>query len=222
MKQQIIEHAGKIFFKKGVKSVTMDELCSEIGISKKTIYIHFANKEELVREVIRMFMKNTLESIYFLMEGASNSIEGYCEIADHVFELMTKISPAMIHEIRKYYPAVWGEIQEFKKMSIENMAYENLKKGVAEGVYRSDINIDLVNRFYLTVILNMNDEELFPDTTTDPASVYKAFINYHIRSIATEKGYEIFKKYNERQENQKSPKFRNVIDKIIENRKTKV
>ncbi len=222
MKQQIIEHAGRIFTRHGVRSVTMDELCGEMGISKKTLYIHFANKEELVSEVMNTLLKNTMESIYFLMEGASNSIEGFCEIANHVFEIMSRISPSMIHEIKKYYPKVWEDVQKFKKMSIENMAYENLKKGVVEGLYRSDINIDLVNRFYLTIILNMNDEELFPQTTTNPGAVYQGFINYHIRSIATEEGYEIYKKYNESKDQKPVLKHRNIIEKIIKNRKTEV
>lgn len=194
MKQKITSTATKIFFDKGVRSVTLDDLCSDIGISKKTLYQHFTNKEELIRYVIRSFMKKTVEEIYFLMEGAPNSIEAFWGIASHVYLMMSKISPKLIMEVKKYYPEMWTDVQNLKRMSIENMAFQNLKRGMSEGLYRSDINPDMVMRFYLTILLNMNDEEIFPMASTDPAEIYRIFINYHIRSIATPKGYAMFEK----------------------------
>lgn len=194
MKQKITNSATKIFFEQGVQSVTLDYLCRDIGISKKTLYQHFTNKEELIRYVIRSFMKRTIEEIYFLMEGAPNSIEAFWKIASHVYHMISKISPIMIKEIKKYYPGVWSDVQNFKKMSIENMAFQNLKRGMSEGLYRSDINPDMVMRFYLTILLNMNDEEIYPMASMDPAEIYRIFINYHIRSIATPKGYAMFEK----------------------------
>ncbi|TVR83437.1 MAG: TetR/AcrR family transcriptional regulator [Saprospirales bacterium] len=220
MKEKIMAHAGSVFFRQGIKTVTMDELCSEMGISKKTLYVHFENKEELVGEVVGDFIRSTMETVYFLMEGASNSVEGFCEIADHVFMTISRISPAMIHDIRKYYPSIWDDIQEFKRRSIENMVFENMKRGIAEGLYREEINPDLVMRFYLTVILNMNDEELFPTTLSDPASVYSGFVNYHLRSICTPEGYEIYLRHTQKAGGQRKTKtYRDVIEQIVKNRK---
>lgn len=193
MRDVIIGTATKMFFKQGVRSVTLDDLSSELGISKKTLYQYFSNKEELVEEVISQFMNHHTSIIEKLMVGSQNSIEGFYQTANHVYMIFNSISPATIFETKKYYPAIWNRLQDFKKRSIEKLTMINLQKGISEGLYREDINADMVMRFYLTIVLNMNDEELFPETIHNPGKIYQSFINYHIRSIATEKGYAMFK-----------------------------
>lgn len=197
MKDSIISKATKLFFKRGVRSVTLDELSSELGISKKTLYQYFSNKEELINEVVTRFMKQNTTIIEEIMVSANNSIEGFYQTAHHVYMIFNSISPATIFEIKKYYPAIWKKLQGFKKKSIEKLTMINLKKGIEEGLYRSDIKPDMVMRFYMTVVLNMNDEELFPETLHNPGKIYQGFIHYHIRSIATEKGYRLFKELNQ-------------------------
>lgn len=192
MKQQIIILARKMFFKKGVRSVTLDDLCNELGISKKTVYQYFSNKEELVDEVVSGYMKHHTGLIAEFMSNSQNSIEGFFRTANHVYQIFNSISPATIHETKKYYPQIWKKLQSFKKASIEKVSIINLQNGISEGLYREDINSDMVMRFYLTIVLNMNDEELFPESLHNPGKVYRDFINYHIRSIATEKGYQMF------------------------------
>ena len=186
-----------MFFKRGVRSVTLDELSSELGISKKTFYQYFSNKEELINEVVTRFMKHNTKLIQQFMESSNNSIEGFYQAAHHVYMIFNSISPATIFEIKKYYPAIWNKLQSFKKKSIEKLTLVNLEKGIEEGLYKSDINSDMVMRFYMTVVLNMNDEEIFPETLHNPGKIYQSFIHYHIRSIATEKGYRLFKELNQ-------------------------
>ena len=192
MRENILREAQKFFFKNGLRSATMDDLCKSLGISKKTLYRHFSNKEALVREVMQTFMKKNTRMIAEMITGAPHAIAGFFETSSHVYQIMNRISPVLIFEIRKYYPSIWHELQSFKRSSIESMATENLKRGVEEGLYRSDIDIDMVMRFYLAILLNMNDEELFPETLNNPAKIYEAFINYHLRSIATPEGYRLF------------------------------
>jgi len=197
MRQEIIEKARKMFFQKGVRSVTLDDLCNEMGISKKTIYQYFSNKEELIDEAVTSYMMINIGQIEDFMTHSENAIEGFFRTANHVYHIFNSISPTTIHETKKYYPQIWTKLQLFKKASIEKLTVVNLQNGIQEGLYRDDINADMVMRFYLTIVLNMNDEELFPDTLYHPGKVYRDYIKYHIRSIATEKGYELFKQLSQ-------------------------
>nr|MBS0037027.1 TetR/AcrR family transcriptional regulator [Saprospiraceae bacterium] len=205
MRESILSHARQVFFKRGVRSVTMDELCGQLGISKKTLYQHFANKEELIGEVVRGFMAENTQIIKELITGAPHAIEGFFNTSTHVYTIMSRISPVMVYEVKKYYPTIWEELQTFKRLSIQDMATENLRRGVEEGLYRRDIDVDLVMRFYLAILLNMNDEELFPETLVNPAKIYGTFIKYHIRSIATSKGYQLFLDLREKNNSSDTP-----------------
>jgi len=193
MKESIIDLATKMFFKRGVRSVTLDELSSELGISKKTFYQYFSNKEELINEVVTRFMKHNITLIEEFMNTSNNPIEGFYQTAHHVYMMLNSISPATIFEIKKFYPAIWNKLQSFKKKSIEKLTLVNLENGIEEGLYKSDIKPEMVMRFYMTIVMSMNDEDLFPETAYHPGKIYQNFIHYHIRSIATEKGYRLFK-----------------------------
>jgi transcriptional regulator with XRE-family HTH domain len=196
--KSILEKVRELYMKYGIKSITMDDVARELGISKKTLYQFVTDKDDLVGKFIDNEIAMRQEEICKCFRIGFNAIEELFEISIFMNKLMRDQNPATEHDLKKYYPHHFQKTIKARREGIYNYILLNLKKGIKEGLYRKNMNNEVISKLYLWRSENVNFDGLF---TTEEFSSNKMFVEliaYHIRGIATEKGIiELEKKIKE-------------------------
>ncbi|UCE94022.1 MAG: TetR/AcrR family transcriptional regulator [Flavobacteriaceae bacterium] len=188
MKEKILEKASDMFLNLGFKSVTMDDIAQEMGISKKTIYAHFPTKLKLVQATTFFVLEKIHETICLVCSADHDPIQEIFTIKSMVNDQLKNEKSSPHYQLQKYYPKVFKQLKEKQFQSLNLCVEDNLKRGIKEDYYRNDIDIDLITRFYLSGIMNLSNREFFPSDTYSLPNLKDAFLEYHVRAIATEKG----------------------------------
>lgn len=185
MKDKIIKKATDMFLKLGFKSVTMDDIACEMCISKKTIYKYFSNKETLIEEGTEVIH----QKIHALMDDViaknHNAIVENFEMRKMFKEMFQSFDHSPAYQLKKHYPEIY---QKMMANEIEDCSYvfrQNIEKGITEGLYRPETDIEVAVQFYYTLIFSINENTLLEKEAYELEA--KA-LEYHTRAIATEKG----------------------------------
>jgi len=194
VEQKIIESAADLFLTKGFKSVTMDDLAFEMGMSKKTIYTFFKTKNELVLAATEQIFNSINTGINNIRSLNLNSIEELFTINDFVFKHLKKESSSPEYQLLKYYPKIHNQLNQKKFTVVHECIVEGLNKGKKAGIFRAEIDSEIIFRFYFFSISQIKNTDLFPELEFKNYEVLKAYLNYHIRGIATDKGLKILEK----------------------------
>jgi len=190
MNQKIIETATEMFLTHGFKSVTMDEIASKMGISKKTIYHHFENKNDLVEATTLHLFETISSGIDQIMLLDNNPIEELFVIKDFVMKHLKDESISPIYQLQKFYPNIHKTLmlRQFEKM--DYCVIDNLNKGIEQGLFRENLNLPLIGRFYFAGMTSIKDAELFNPEEFSSKLVQETYLEYHLRAICTQKGIE--------------------------------
>ena len=191
MKEKIIEKATELFINLGFKSVTMDDIASEMAISKKPIYAHFNNKTELVHEVTTNLFHTISYGIDFICEMEKNPIEELYAIKKFVMLQLKDEKSSPQYQLQKYYPKIYDALKEMQFEKMKTCTLNNLQRGVAQGLYRNNLDIDFVARIYFIGVNGIKDDTLFPLQQFPKASLFEAYLEYHLRGIVTKEGLKI-------------------------------
>lgn len=148
IKTQIIQLAGKLFARYGIRSVSIDDVCKEMGISKKTFYVYFGQKKDLVSAVLTARAEDDIRKLHRQMNG--NAIDSLLSFFHHVKAMMQNQQkhPALRYDLQKYYSSVSEQNKMLYERELNKVFADNLQKGITEGMYRSDINIDMLCIFF--------------------------------------------------------------------------
>ena len=182
MKEQIISKSKDMFLKLGFKSVTMDDIASEIGISKKTIYKYFSNKDALIEDTIELAHKEVQEIIAKIDEQGLNAIEENFEMKRMFKELFKGADTSPLYQIKKHYPEIYEKILVVQIDILTICFRKNIIKGIKEGLYREDVAIDDYVKFYQILIFNINKTIILEK---DSHILEHKALEYHIRAMAT-------------------------------------
>lgn len=183
-----------MFLTYGFKSVTMDDIATNLGISKKTIYQHFDNKTKLV-EATTLYMFDIIsEGIDCICELEKNPIEELYDIKNFVMEHLKNEKSSPQYQLQKYYPKIFSTLKSKQFEVMQSCVTANLKRGVQEGLYRENINIDFIARLYFNSMVALKDQDLFPLTNFSMNMLVENYLEYHLRGICRDKGIEVLNK----------------------------
>lgn len=195
VKERIMETALRMFRMYGIKSVTMFDISKESGVSKKTVYEHFEDKEELVLEGMMFVLNSHKTHFHDFHQKSANAIEELISELEYM-ELMGKtINPVMLYEVQKYHPAIWQQIEVFKKDCVLPGIIENLKRGIEEGLYRTDLNLNIISRMRQLQMETVFDPVQYPVMQYDMHEVMEQLNKHFILGIATLEGRRIAAQY---------------------------
>ncbi|RNC88461.1 MAG: TetR/AcrR family transcriptional regulator [Winogradskyella sp.] len=195
MRDKIIYKSSELFLNLGFKSVTMDDIASEMGISKKTIYVHFSNKTKLV-EAVTFHLFDTIScGIDDICENAPNPIEELYSIKMYVMHHLKNEKTSPQYQLKKYYPSIHDalKLKQFDKM--HESVSDSLKNGIETEVFRSNIDVEFIARLYFNGMTGIKDESIFPRSKFDMNYLMENFLEYHLRAIVTEKGFKILNQF---------------------------
>jgi AcrR family transcriptional regulator len=184
----ILRRVLGLYRKYGIRSVTMDDVSHELGISKKTLYQYIRDKDELVRKVIDLEISTRHDHMQERFKIDLNAIEELVEIARCVGYMLKGYSPVIEYDLKKYYPDLYVKLREIRRDYMHQFIYGNLKKGKEEGLYRENLDIDIISKLSVSHIDSIFESEVISvPEFLDPRFFFEFFI-YHLRGIANEKG----------------------------------
>ncbi len=185
MKDKIIKKATEMFLKLGFKSVTMDDIACEMCISKKTIYKYFHNKEMLIEEGTEVVHQKIHSLIDDVVAKDFNAIEENFEMRKMFKEMFQSFDHSPAYQLKKHYPEIYSKMMANEIEDCNAVFSQNVLKGINQGLYRKDVDIETAVKFYYTLIFSINENTQFEK---DAAELELKALEYHTRAIATEKG----------------------------------
>ncbi len=191
MKEKVLDKATEMFLTLGFKSVTMDDLAHEMGISKKTIYAHYENKTKLVEECtlqLFCFISTGIDAICTLQK---NPIEELLEIKKFVMQHLKDEKSSPQYQLQKYYPKIYASLRSKQYDAMRSCVINNIKKGIDLGIYRPNLNIEFVSRIYFTGVTSIKDFSLFPPDLFPVNKLQDEYLEYHLRGIVTPEGRKV-------------------------------
>ena len=192
--REVIEQARWLFLRNGIRSMTMDDVSKEMGISKKTLYLYVKNKAELVTKVMDRIIEGDTEIVDAICAKALNSIDELFEIMSYVSGKLKDINPSIHYDLEKYYPKAWKNFCNFKQKYIFECMLKNINKGKQEGLYREDLNAEVITLLFVSKMDLTFDGKMFPPNKFSFPEVYLEMMRYHIRGIASDEGLKYLKK----------------------------
>ncbi len=200
-KERIIQEARNLFLRLGIRSVSMDDIATQLGISKKTVYQHFQDKDELVDRVLQMQINNMQAETTETVQSASNAIEEIFNTMDMMVKHSRNMNPMVLFDLQKYHLSSFQKFHAYKNDFLLNIISKNLKKGVEEGLYRSDIKIEILSKFRLETLMIGFNMDAFPADKYNVTEVSLVIIENFLYGLATEKGFNMIESYkNKRKE----------------------
>jgi AcrR family transcriptional regulator len=193
--ERIIEGSLELFLQAGIKSVTMDDIAKHLGMSKKTIYQVFKDKNELVIALIKKRLEDDEKDMAEIIGKSSNVIEEMINMMKCSEEIFSRANPIVIHDLQKYHPEAWKEFQNFKSEVIVRTLEELLTKGIAQGYIRPDIDVKVLARMRVMEVEMGFNTAIFPANEFNIWKVQQQLLEHFNFGICTLKGYKLLDEY---------------------------
>ena len=189
--ENILERVSCLYRKYGIKSVTMDDVARELGISKKTLYLHFSDKDDLVVQVLNYEANNRAVEFKKIYDQNLNAIEELLEVNKLMNHILREHSTVVDYDLKKYYPEHFAKNQELRRDKMYESVMNNMKKGKDEGLFRADLNEEIIAKLHVSRIICMTENPFFSAAELSSPQVFSEIIIYHIRGIANKNGIKI-------------------------------
>ena len=198
VKEYIVEEADKLFCQFGFKSVTMDDIAKHLGMSKKTIYQHFSDKDELVNILIQEKLRSQDYAMDMCASRAENAVEELFFAITNIHELLSSMNPKLFYDLQKYHPKAWQSFSAFKEQNLGKCILLNLERGISEGLYRSEIKTDILAQMRLEQVdLLFSHSDHYTMNKYNLVQVMVEITEHFLYGICNQKGLEKIKKYKQ-------------------------
>lgn len=195
---EIISEARQLFQRYGIKSITMEELSRQLGISKKTLYQHFTDKNDLVEKTLLHMMSEKECTMKELFEKDMNAVEEVFEMFRLANEMVRTHNPSLEFDLQKFYPQIFKRLREFHRNNIYESTLNNLKKGKEEGYYRNDLNEEIIAKLFVIRIENLMHTDMLTSEDIHSDKFFKEVFKYHMYGILSSTGLQfIHSKYHD-------------------------
>ncbi len=194
MKEKILQKSVELFFGHGIKETTMDHIAQELGISKKTLYKYFENKDLLVKEATFFLSEKIMHGLDKIQKENANPYESFFQIRQMINTLVKQVNLIPYKQLKSYYPELSREIEKRKREKIFRFLDNNFDKGISLGYYKKNINRDFFKKMFFGCKHILHDPDFFPP---DPVKSYQyntLFLKLFLQAISTKKGKQVLKK----------------------------
>lgn len=201
VKKRILEESMKLFMKYGVKTITMNDIAKECGISKRTLYENFKDKDELLSLCLKTMNAYTQRERHMMQENSTDVVNYFMQTVNRLGERASQINPNFYRELNKFYPKIAKDQIEYTENTIFPEITHLIERGIAEGVFRQDIKIDLVARLLLGQFDYIANSDFAEKVKLPMSEILKTIIFQFVRGIATKKGITIINDFENREQN---------------------
>ncbi|MBC6699748.1 TetR/AcrR family transcriptional regulator [Hymenobacter puniceus] len=195
IKDRILQAAEALFMRNGIRSVSMDDIATHLAMSKKTLYKWFENKDQIVLGVTKQHLGMEEAECCRMFAAAPHALDELFQMINWAKRQIQDVHPGIFYDLRKYYPAAWALWEQHKNTFILEKIGANLRRGMAEGLYRADLNVDILSRLHLAEIELAFNADLFPPKQFDASTVHFTFLEHFLLGVATLKGHKLINEY---------------------------
>ncbi len=197
IKSKILKGAEELFTRYGVRSISMDDIARHLSVSKKTLYQHFADKEDIVTMACKAHLERNAKEFEGLRNTAKNAIDELAGLSVALKRNMQNMNPSLLFDLQKYHPKAWAEWQQHKNKFIRCSVVRNLKQGIEEGYFRPELDPDVISAVRLELVQLAFNEEIFPREKYRLPEVQMQIFDHFVYGIVTDKGRKLYQKYKE-------------------------
>ncbi|MCO4294528.1 TetR/AcrR family transcriptional regulator [Solitalea sp. MAHUQ-68] len=194
-RQRILEASYKLFSTYGVKSITMDDIARELAMSKKTIYLYYNDKDDLVTQLMSTVLKTHQDEMSSCELKSKDPIHEIFLMLDQIEKMLRPVNPSMFYDLQKYHSNAWSLFEEFKNEYMYNCILKNLKKGVDHGIYRKEINLEILAHTRVIQVSSVFNPLYYPSTRFNISDVQYQLTEHFMHGVATLKGHKLINKY---------------------------
>lgn len=195
VEEQILKGAEELFFRYGLKAITMDDIAKYLGMSKRTIYENYPTKDSIISALLLGQRQKCIDDIESNRKNAKNAIEEILLTMQQMKDMADMMNPRLLFELKKFHEKIWQEFLDLKYNIIMQCVSDNLKRGIKQGIYRKDIDVDALARMRVEQIELGWNPEVFPPSRYDMTKVHLAFLDHFMYGIVNLKGYQLIEKY---------------------------
>lgn len=189
-----LETIENLFRRFGIKSITMDDVAAELGISKKTLYQMVDSKDDLVHRVVSHHITREKSQCLHMASSARNAIDEIFIVIDSNSQEMAQMKTNIINDLQKYHRDSLKLVMDFHYDFVLKIIRENMQRGREEGLYREDFDIDIVSKLHLASAFTIFDEQVFPESSTSRVDLFKELMMHFLHGIVSPKGLTYLKK----------------------------
>lgn len=200
MRERISSKAHELIMKYGIRSVSMDDIANSLGISKKTIYQFYSDKDELVGAIVEAILRKNQGNCANFLEGSGNAIDEVWRSKELMRETFMNMNPSVLFDMQKYHPKAFTRFMKHKNDFLYTVIRNNLERGIAEELYRPEINIDILTRFRVESMFMPLDPDFFSKLKHSILEVEEQLMEHFLFGIATLKGHKLILKYKQESE----------------------
>jgi TetR/AcrR family transcriptional regulator, cholesterol catabolism regulator len=200
-REKILKGAEELFTKYGVRSISMDDIARHLSVSKKTLYQHFADKEDIVTMTCKAHLERNNKEFDEARDRAKNAIEELANLSVCLKKNMENMNPSLLFDLQKYHPKAWSVWLDHKNKTIRESVERNVQQGIEEGYYRPEVNAGVIASMRLELVQMAFDEDVFPREKFRLAEVQMELFDHFVYGLVTEKGRKLYQKYKEKVNN---------------------
>jgi TetR/AcrR family transcriptional regulator, cholesterol catabolism regulator len=199
-KERILIKAEELFMQYGIRSVSMDDIANHLGMSKKTLYQYYADKDELVVAVVEGHISGIQSDCMDCRKDARDAVHEIFITMERIMEEFSNMNPMLLYDLEKFHFRAFQRFREHKEKFLAQIIRQNLEWGIKDELYRPDINIDVMCKFRLESMMIPFNVSVFPPGKYNLASTSGIIIEHFIYGLATVKGHKLIQKYNEQRQ----------------------
>jgi TetR/AcrR family transcriptional regulator, cholesterol catabolism regulator len=195
IKERIRLKAHELFMRLGIRSVSMDDIAEQLGMSKKTLYQYFADKDELVDAVLQDEIMQGKRDCHNCSEEAKDAVEELFLTMEQIEEQFRNMNPMIVYDLQKFHHTSFQKFQQYKNEFLYEVIKKNIERGIKEELFRPEINVDVMAKFRLESMMLAFNIELFPLRKYNLAQVTMVIIEHYLYGLSTLKGHKLILKY---------------------------
>lgn len=196
-KERIKESAHQMFMRYGIRSVSMDDIATQLGMSKKTIYQYYADKDELVDAVMDDEVNQTHSDCDLCKTESKNAIDEMFLTMEQIYEQFSQLNPSVLYDMEKFHPHAYAKFRKMKDEYLSKVIADNIRRGIREELYREDINVEMMSRYRIETMMIPFAMAAASPSKYNLADVTMETMEHFFIGLSTLKGYKLILKYKE-------------------------
>lgn len=196
--------AEELFMQYGIRSVSMDDIANNLGMSKKTLYQYYTDKDELVDAVVDSHISGIQCDCIDCHKDAKDAIHEIFITMERIMDEFTNMNPMVLYDLEKFHFKSYQRFRNHKDQFLAQIIRQNIEWGIKDELYRPDINVDVISKFRLESMMIPFNVSIFPPGKYNLASLSGIIIEHFVYGLATIKGHKLIQKYNEQRQKKSS------------------
>lgn len=199
-KERILIKAEELFMQYGIRSVSMDDIANNLGMSKKTLYQYFADKDELVEAVVDGHISVVEGDCMNCRDKATDAIHEIFLTMEHIMDEFRNMNPMLLYDLEKFHFKAYQRFRNYKDKFLLQIIRNNIEWGIKDELYRPGLNIDVLSKYRIESIMIPFNVAVFPPGKYNLAQTSEIMIENFTYGLATIKGHKLIQKYNEQRQ----------------------